>query len=128
MRWNALLGAALPGLALAGLVVASLGASAVAEDHATWPALERRFESTGGGGWIIDGYEPVRLGALCRTDFTAIGPNGERVANMVEWDAVPVAGGVLCRDGRWRGRDGQGAGTTPLRVFIREDGARFRAP
>ncbi|MGX9965677.1 hypothetical protein ACVFYP_20295 [Roseomonas sp. F4] len=128
MRWTALLGAALPGLALASLTASCLAASALAEEPAGWPVLERRFESTGGGGWIIDDYEPVRIGTLCRTDFTAIGPNGERVANVVEWQAVPMAGGVLCRDGRWRGRDGQSGGTTPLRVFLRDDGARFRAP
>jgi hypothetical protein len=103
-------------------------ALAQSPDPAGWAPLERRFESTGGGGWVIDEYDPVLAGEVCRTSFLALGPAGERAANIVEWDAVPVPGGVLCRDGRWRGQDGQGAGTTPLQVFLRDDGARFRSP
>ncbi|MGK7867893.1 hypothetical protein [Falsiroseomonas sp. E2-1-a20] len=97
-------------------------------DPSSWLPLERRFESTGGGGWMIDGYDPVLAGGRCRTNFLALGPGGERVANIVEWEAVAIPGGILCRDGRWRGQDGQGAGTTPLQVFLRADGARFRSP
>lgn len=102
--------------------------SALAEEMAGWPPLERRFESTGGGGWVIDDYDPVLVGAECRTDFAAISPEGQRILNSVVFDAVSVPGGMLCTNGRWRGRDGQGEGTTPLRVFIRADGARFRSP
>jgi hypothetical protein len=98
-------------------------------DFAAWPPLERRFESTGGGGWMIEDYDPVRIGSECRTLFTAVSPTGDRIQNVVVFDAVPLAGGgVLCTNGRWRGRDGSGQGTTPLRVFIRADGARFRSP
>jgi hypothetical protein len=97
-------------------------------DLGAWPPLVPRFESTGGGGWMIEGYAPVLDGSLCRTDFTAVSPEGQRFANEVAFDAVPVAGGVLCENGRWRAKDGSGEGTTPLRVFIRADGAPFRSP
>lgn len=101
---------------------------AAAQDMAGWPPLERRFESTGGGGWIIDGYDPVLHGGVCATDFSVTSPQGATFHNAAEFDAVPVAGGVLCRNGRWRAKDGSGSGTTPLEVFIRADGARFRSP
>ncbi|NGM19275.1 hypothetical protein G3576_04560 [Roseomonas stagni] len=124
MSRSMLLASMVLALAPAGAALAQTPA-----DFAGWPVLERRFESTGGGGWIIDDYDPVRIGAECRTDFTAVSPTGERILNTVVFDAVPVrGGGVLCTNGRWRGRDGSGAGTTPLRVFIRADGARFRSP
>jgi hypothetical protein len=102
--------------------------AAWAQDVSAWVPLERRFESTGGGGWVIDEYDPVLAEGRCRTNFLALGPGGERVANIAEWEATPVPGGVLCRNGQWRGQDGQGAGTTPLQVFLRADGARFRSP
>lgn len=97
-------------------------------DLGTWPPLLPRFESTGGGGWMIEGYDPVQRGATCTTDFAAVSPDGQRFENAAEFDAVPVEGGVLCENGRWRAKDGSGQGTTPLRVFIRADGARFRSP
>jgi hypothetical protein len=113
---------------IAALIGFSAPAFAQLPDVSNWAALERRFESTGGGGWVIDEYDPVLTGGRCRTSFLALGPAGERAANIVEWEAVPVAGGTLCRDGQWRGQDGQGGGSTPLQVFLRADGARFRSP
>lgn len=116
---------------LLAILLASAGTAAAQSpaDFSAWPPLERRFESTGGGGWIIDDYDPRQVGAECRTDFTVIAPTGERILNTVVFDAVPMpGGGVLCTNGRWRGRDGNGEGTTPLRVLIRADGARFRSP
>ncbi len=103
-------------------------ALAQADDLATWPPLLRRFGSTGGGGWIIDRYDPVVVQNRCLTDFAAISPEGEINLNEAEFDAVTVPGGILCENGRWRAKDGSGSGTTPLRVFIRADGARFRSP
>lgn len=97
------------------------------KDLAAWPVLLPRFESTGGDGWIIDGYNPVVAGARCVTDFAAISPDGQAFSNEVEFDAVVIPGGVLCENGRWRAKDGLNAGTTPLRVFIRADGVRFRS-
>lgn len=110
------------------LLALLLPVPANAEAMKTWPPLERRFESTGGGGWMIEDYDPVLVGTECRTDFAAVSPEGQRILNSVVFDAVPVPGGMLCTNGRWRGRDGQGEGTTPLRVFIRADGMRFRSP
>lgn len=111
---------------LAALLV--LPGMATAQDMTGWPPLERRFESTGGGGWIIDGYDPVQRAGRCATDFSVTSPQGQTFFNEAEFDAVAVAGGVLCRNGCWRAKDGSGSGTTPLEVFIRADGARFRSP
>ena len=99
------------------------------EDFTRWPVLVNPFESTSGGGVIIDQYRPVVEGKLCRTDFTVLipGPDARPLANTVEFDAVPVAGGVLCTNGRWRAKDGSASGTTPFRVFIR-DGVVRRPP
>lgn len=115
-------------LLFAGLLGLVPSLAAQAQDVSGWTPLERRFESTGGGGWVIDEYDPVLVDGRCRTNFLALGPAGERAANIVEWEATPIPGGVLCRNGQWRGQDGQGSGTTPLQVFIRADGARFRSP
>lgn len=118
-RYLLVLALALPGAAQAQ----------VPPEFAAWPPLERRFESTGGGGWVIDDYDPIHTGMECSTDFTAVSPTGDRIRNTVVFDAVPLTGGgVLCTNGRWRGRDDDGRGTTPLQVFIRPDGARFRSP
>lgn len=109
-------------------MVLALPGLAVAQDVSGWAPLERRFESTGGGGWIIDGYDPVLRGGVCSTDFSVTSPQGQTFFNEAEFDAVPVPGGVLCHAGRWRAKDGSGSGTTPLQVFIRADGVRFRSP
>jgi hypothetical protein len=94
----------------------------------TWPLLPQRFESTGGGGWVIDEYRPVVQGSFCVTDFVAVSPDGQqRFANTVRFVASPLAGGTLCNDGRWRAKDGSAEGTTPLVVWIR-DGVARRAP
>lgn len=99
------------------------------EDYTRWPELVNPFESTSGGGVMIDGYQPVVNGALCRTDFTVRlpAPGSIPLHNEVEFDAVPVAGGILCTNGRWRAKDGGASGTTPFRVFIR-DGVVRRPP
>lgn len=104
-------------------------ASDAPEDFTRWPVLVNPFESTSGGGVMIDGYRPVVEGKLCRTDFTVLipGPGAKPLDNTVEFDAVTVAGGVLCTNGRWRAKDGSASGTTPFRVFIR-DGVVRRPP
>lgn len=91
------------------------------EDFSRWPVLVNPFESTSGGGVMIDGYKPVVDGSLCRTDFsvTIPGPSGGTFLNEVEFDAKAVQGGILCANGRWRAKDGGASGTTPFRVFIR---------
>jgi hypothetical protein len=93
-----------------------------------WPVLPERFESTGGGGWWIEGYRPARIGGWCITAFSAVSPEGARFENGALFDATPVAGGVMCSNGRWRAADGSGEGTTPLRFFLGEDGVARRAP
>jgi len=91
------------------------------EDFSRWPVLVNPFESTSGGGVMIDGYKPVVDGSLCRTDFSVFipGPSGGTFQNEVEFDARAVQGGILCTNGRWRAKDGSASGTTPFRVFIR---------
>ncbi len=109
-------------------LLTTANAMAAPESPADWLPLVPRFESAGGGGWMIEGYDPVIVGTRCVTDFAAIAPDGQVFRNEVEFDAVPVAGGVVCENGRWRAKDGLSSGTTPLRVFIRDDGRRLRSP
>ena len=112
----------------AAALCASLVVSATAqENYESWELLQSRFESTGGGGIIIGEYNPVVVGNKCVTNFTATEPGGKVYYNVVEFDAVPAQGGILCTDGKWRAADGSASGTTPLRVFIK-DGVRRRSP
>lgn len=112
----------------AALIVAMLPAAALAqEDYGNWPLLRDPFPSTGGGGVMIGGYEPVVTEGRCRTGFTATLPDGTVHRNTAEFDAEPAQGGILCTNGRWRSADGSASGTTPFRVFIR-DGIRRMAP
>ncbi len=114
---------------LALLAITDVSVLAQGGNPATWQPLQRRFESTGGGGWMIDRYHPVVIGDRCVTPFSAISPTGQEFRNIAVFDAVPVAGGTLCVNGRFRAEDGSGdEGTTPLRVFIRDDGTRYRSP
>jgi hypothetical protein len=108
------------------LVLAMAGASAQ-ENYESWAILKSPFESTGGGGIMIGGYDPVIVGDKCRTDFTATEPGGKVYYNKVEFDAVPAQGGTLCTNGKWRAADGSASGTTPFRVFIK-DGVKRRSP
>ncbi len=92
------------------------------EDFSRWPVLVNPFESTGGGGVMIDKYAPVVEGAQCKTDFSVVipGPSGGTYLNEVVFDAKPVQGGILCENGRWRAKDGSAQGTTPFRVFLKD--------
>lgn len=117
-------------MAVAVCLLAAVPAALRAEeDFASWPLLVNPFESTGGGGIMIDGYKPVVVGATCTTDFTATTPAPDRqvYANTIAFEAVPVQGGILCHNGRWRAKDGSATGTTPFRVFIK-DGVVRRSP
>lgn len=117
--------------ALAGLlgsIVVLLTADALAQEpYDRWPLLTAEFPSTGGGGIVIRGYDPVVADGKCRTDFTAHDPAGAVWRNEVEFDARAVAGGTLCTNGRWKAKDGSASGTTPLEVFIK-DGVKRRSP
>jgi hypothetical protein len=116
---------------LAILIIAatlsSLTLAHAQEKYDTWPLFQSEFESTGGGGIIIKGYDPVITGNLCKTEFTAVEPNGTIYYNSVEFDAVPEQGGMLCTNGRWKSKDGSATGTTPFKVFFK-DGVRRRSP
>lgn len=113
------------------LLLAATVYSAATPDPAnpeSWDRLPERFESTGGGGWMIEEYRPVVSGQNCLTDFVAVSPDGkERFANTVRFTASPHLGGVICTNGEWRAKDGSGSGTTPIRLFIK-DGVVRRAP
>lgn len=97
-------------------------ATEAAEAFETWPILKSTFPSTGGGGIIIKGYDPVVTGAKCVTTFMAVEPgdNPNVYPNVIEFEAVSVQGGVLCRNGKWKAFDGGATGTTPFRVFVKD--------
>jgi hypothetical protein len=107
--------------AVLACLAAAPGASAQ-ENYESWPPLKSTFPSTSGGGIMIKGYDPVITGAKCVTTFMAVepGPNPSVYANVIEFDAVPVQGGTLCQNGRWRSFEGGATGTTPFRVFFKD--------
>lgn len=110
--------------------VALSGAAASAqekpgENYESWSKLTSTFPSTGGGGFVIKGYDPVIQGAKCFTTFMAVSPEGQVFANFAEFEAKPAAGGTLCTNGKWRAFEGGASGTTPFRFFFK-DGV-FRA-
>lgn len=113
--------------ALAIAMYALPTAGSAQEDYTGWAQLVTPFESTGGGGIMIGGYNPIAVTDKCRTDFTATEPGGKVYYNTIEFDVVPTQGGVLCTNGKWTARDGSMSGTTPFRVFIR-DGIVRRSP
>ena len=116
------------GIALAGSVISAWAQTSQATSPSTWPVLPETFESTGGGGWMITEYRPVIAGAVCKTDFVTVSPDGkDKYPATVEWTAIPRDGGTYCTSGKWRTKDGSGSGTTPLEVFIK-DGVVRRAP
>jgi hypothetical protein len=101
--------------------------SAPPENFDAWPLLTDTFESTSGQGIIIKGYDPVIKDGKCATNFSATLSDGKVFYNVVEFDAVPMQGGTLCTDGKYRAVDGSASGTTPFRVFFK-DGVRRRSP
>jgi hypothetical protein len=134
-RWRSFLGTSTMRLtsrlicSAVGLLALVASQASANEDFATWPRLTPEFESTGGGGIMIRGYDPVVTDDKCTTNFTAHEPgaNGKVYANAVTFDARAEQGGILCSNGRWRALDGSATGTTPLRVFIK-DGIKRRSP
>jgi hypothetical protein len=105
-------------------VLTALGVSTAAaqENYESWPVLKSTFPSTGGGGIVIKGYDPVITGSKCVTTFMAVEPvtPPNVYYNIVEFDAVPVQGGTLCTEGKWRAFDNSASGTTPYRVFFKD--------
>jgi hypothetical protein len=109
------------------LLAGQAGAKAAEPDFGGWPPLVNPFESTGGGGIMIDGYRPVVAGDVCRTDFSVRMPDGAVFQNEIVFEARPIQGGIHCRNGKWRAKDGSASGTTPFEVFIK-DGFVRRSP
>lgn len=90
------------------------------ENYESWPVLKSTFPSTGGGGVMIKGYDPVIHSGKCVTTFMAVVAPTEVYSNVVEFEAVPAQGGTLCTNGKWRSFDGTSSGTTPYRVFFKD--------
>jgi hypothetical protein len=61
---------------LAGLALAAPGALAQ-ENYESWPVLRSTFPSTGGGGIVIKGHDPVITGGKCLTTFMAVEPGAD---------------------------------------------------
>ena len=112
-------------IALASLLIGT-SAGLAQTNYETWPLLKNPFPSTGGNNVMIDKYDPVVSGGKCTTDFTVI-IEGKPGYNEVVFDAVPVQGGILCTNGKWRAKDGSANGTTPFEVFIK-DGVKRAKP
>jgi hypothetical protein len=89
------------------------------ENFESWPVLKSTFPSTGGGGVMIKGYDPVIADGKCVTTFMAT-DNGKVYFNIVEFETVAVQGGTLCTNGKWRAFDNSMSGTTPYRVFFKD--------
>jgi len=92
------------------------------ENYENWPVLRSTFPSTGGGGIMIKGYDPVITGGKCVTTFMAVehGPDPKVYPNFIEFEAVPSQGGTLCHNGKWRAFEGGATGTTRYRVFFKD--------
>src|SRR5262245_24624724 len=106
---------------IAGLALA-MSSAAAEESYGNWPPLRSTFPSTGGGGIMIKGYDPVITGGKCVTTFMAVesGENPRVYPNLIEFEAVQVQGGTLCHNGKWRAFDGGATGTTTYRVFFKD--------
>jgi len=105
---------------VSSLLSLTAGGSSAQDNYDSWPVLKSTFPSTGGGGIIIKGYDPVITGDKCVTTFMAVDPNGNVYPNFIEFEAVKVQGGTLCSNGKWRAMDGGASGTTPFRVFFKD--------
>jgi hypothetical protein len=92
------------------------------DSYESWPVLWSTFPSTGGNGITIKGYDPVITGGKCVTTFMAVEPGADPKVypNVIEFEALSVQGGTLCRNGKWRAFDGGATGTTPYRVFFKD--------
>jgi hypothetical protein len=116
---------------LLSLAVALCPAAVAQTDYERWVELRNPFESTSGGGVMIDGYDPVvgeRDGrATCTTEYSVRVPGQPVAYGSVVFEARPVQGGTLCTNGRFRMRDSGTTGTTPFEVFIK-DGIKRRSP
>jgi hypothetical protein len=116
--------------AASALVAVAISGASAQESYESWPPLKSTFESTGGGGFVIKGYDPVvRPNNTCVTTFMAVAPGADINVyyNVAEFEAVAAQGGTLCTNGKWRSMDGSASGTTPFRMFVK-DGVFRRSP
>src|SRR3979409_1003536 len=95
---------------IAASAVAAFATAAISQDnYESWAVLKSTFESTGGGGIMIKGYDPViNNDNKCVTTFMAVEPNNTVYYMIVEYDTTQVQGGTLCNNGKWRAADGSG--------------------
>jgi hypothetical protein len=102
--------------------LAGNGLAQTSENFSDWPVLKSTFPSTGGGGMMIKGYDPVISGGRCFTTFMAVPPgdNPPVYPAFIEFDAVSAAGGTLCTNGKWKMMDGSNSGTTPFRLYAND--------
>ena len=116
-------------VAAAAVAVLTVSGAHAQENYDSWPPLKSTFESTGGNGITIKGYDPVILRDKCVTTFMAVtpAPDVNVYFNVIEFEATQVQGGTLCANGKWRAMDGSATGTTPFRMFFK-DGVFRRAP
>jgi hypothetical protein len=110
------------GLGLVAALASAAPTYAADEKYESWPVLKSTFPSTGGNGIMIKGYDPVITGGKCITTFMAVatGDNPAVYPSMIEFEAVPVQGGTLCTEGKWKSFDGGSSGTTGYRVFFKD--------
>lgn len=113
-------------IAMGTAVLTVTQVAAQSEDYDRWPILRSTFPSTGGGGITIKGYDPVITKGKCVTTFMAVeaGDNPAVYPNVIEFDAMPAAGGILCTNGKWRAFEGGATGTTPFRLFFKDGAVR----
>jgi hypothetical protein len=106
---------------LAGAAFAAPAALAQ-DNYESWPVLRPTFPSTGGGGIMIKGYDPVISGGKCMTTFMAVEPGADPAVypNYIEFESVAVQGGTLCQNGKWRAFNGSDNGTTTFRLFFKD--------
>lgn len=107
---------------VAAMFTGLIAGVASADEFAGWVPLKSTFPSTGGGGIMIKGYDPVIVGDKCLTTFMAVEPGDKPnvYPNFIEFEAQAVAGGTLCTNGKWRAFDGGATGTTPFRIYFRD--------
>ena len=97
------------------------------ENYESWPPLVNPFESTGGGGIMIGGYDPVVVDRHLRDRLHGdhAGRRGllqhDRVRRRADPGRHPVHRRQMAR------ADGSASGTTPFQVFIK-DGMKRRSP
>src|SRR5689334_15590590 len=83
------------------ILLLTTSAATAQDNYESWPVLRSTFPSTGGGGIIIKGYDPVITGGKCVTTFMAVEPGAEPkvYSNVIEYEAVAAQGGTLCQNG-----------------------------